>query len=540
MGCLASKRDINDIHSNVFSVLSVDEQGHRRVEGHIEVTDTCLVLFQKGRSPIRWPLKCLRRYGFETEVFSFESGRRCPTGPGIYAFRCNRAQQLFNVLQSHVQNPEVGVNPNGSGHDASLDRLQQQQRLLSNNTSLSSNVRLQNRPGFGSTLTEGGGRRIAAGRTAGRDSRSVDSLNEESLRRDYGDDDAEDQQPDQEGASNDADEVVAAADFLVVTSPTASLGHLYQNINPAAVAAVHPTSGPLPDDPVAHHRGPPPNPCLRSASQDLFDVNFLPATTPGMAADPGIPASLGNLSSRRGAVPPALNLSSFSGAAPGTLVSREYQNVSMMDPSSGCPWTDGGEPVLPPKPTRHASGASIPVTPGNSLYPVSSPPFSGGVESISQAWANGDTARVPSIPDADTTKRLLNYAQLDLNQRSGPGDPPRSYSDHPAGHQGQVPCSSSHKASNNEEDDLELVEEYATIDFDRTKALTNTARLQNQRQLDSPSPDVTTPASAFSITKRTKLHSLALTDFTSAVSVGAQSIIGVGSISLKRSSVISN
>ena len=40
-------------------------------------------------------------------VFSFESGRRCPTGPGIYAFRCTRAQNLFNLLQSRVRNPYI-------------------------------------------------------------------------------------------------------------------------------------------------------------------------------------------------------------------------------------------------------------------------------------------------------------------------------------------------------------------------------------------------------------------------------------------------
>ena len=38
---------------------------------------------------------------------SFESGRRCPTGPGIYAFRCSRAQNLFNLLQSRVRNPFI-------------------------------------------------------------------------------------------------------------------------------------------------------------------------------------------------------------------------------------------------------------------------------------------------------------------------------------------------------------------------------------------------------------------------------------------------
>ena len=34
-----------------------------------------------------WPLKSLRRYGADDDVFSFESGRRCPMGEGIFAFK---------------------------------------------------------------------------------------------------------------------------------------------------------------------------------------------------------------------------------------------------------------------------------------------------------------------------------------------------------------------------------------------------------------------------------------------------------------------
>ena len=42
-----------------------------------------------------------------TFLYSFEAGRRCPTGPGIYAFRCSRAENLFNLLQSRVRNPYI-------------------------------------------------------------------------------------------------------------------------------------------------------------------------------------------------------------------------------------------------------------------------------------------------------------------------------------------------------------------------------------------------------------------------------------------------
>lgn len=69
----------------------------------MEITITDLILHRKGREPTYWPLKCLRRYGYDSDMFSFESGRRCTTGEGIYAFRCKRADLLFQRLQDYLQ-----------------------------------------------------------------------------------------------------------------------------------------------------------------------------------------------------------------------------------------------------------------------------------------------------------------------------------------------------------------------------------------------------------------------------------------------------
>ena len=87
----------------VFRVANVDDRGTEINYGDIEVTNTDIMLHQRDRNPICWPLRSLRRYGFDSELFSFECGRRCPTGPGIYAFRCAQAEQLFNVLQEAIQ-----------------------------------------------------------------------------------------------------------------------------------------------------------------------------------------------------------------------------------------------------------------------------------------------------------------------------------------------------------------------------------------------------------------------------------------------------
>ena len=80
-------------------------QGNPTYEGHIKVTQTTLELFKRGSPPISWPLKSIRRYGKDADArcFTFESGRRCPTGPGVYVFRCSRTQQLFERVQCYVR-----------------------------------------------------------------------------------------------------------------------------------------------------------------------------------------------------------------------------------------------------------------------------------------------------------------------------------------------------------------------------------------------------------------------------------------------------
>lgn len=40
----------------------------------------------------------LRSYGHDKDIFSFECGRRCPTGEGVYVFKCSKAEQLFRTL----------------------------------------------------------------------------------------------------------------------------------------------------------------------------------------------------------------------------------------------------------------------------------------------------------------------------------------------------------------------------------------------------------------------------------------------------------
>ena len=114
MGCHFSKNFDREANTRVFRVHNVNDLGAEISPGKIEVTDTDLIFYQRGREPVRWPLPCLRRYGFDEELFSFESGRRCPTGSGIYAFKCRRAEELFNLVQEAINNAGAHAHVRGS------------------------------------------------------------------------------------------------------------------------------------------------------------------------------------------------------------------------------------------------------------------------------------------------------------------------------------------------------------------------------------------------------------------------------------------
>jgi len=102
MGCLLGKQDINDIHPDIFSVHNIDHEGRCTTTGNIKITNNTLELIRAGVPTMIWPLKSLRQYGHDDDIFTFESGRRGPQGPGVYSFRCSRAKQLFELVQTNV------------------------------------------------------------------------------------------------------------------------------------------------------------------------------------------------------------------------------------------------------------------------------------------------------------------------------------------------------------------------------------------------------------------------------------------------------
>lgn len=79
-------------------VINVDDDGNELGSGVMELTDAELVLHTHRRDDVRWPYLCLRRYGYDSNLFSFESGRRCQTGQGT----CDDITIWFIIFGSGV------------------------------------------------------------------------------------------------------------------------------------------------------------------------------------------------------------------------------------------------------------------------------------------------------------------------------------------------------------------------------------------------------------------------------------------------------
>ncbi|CAI9559188.1 unnamed protein product, partial [Staurois parvus] len=107
--CCSCREGLPDNHPTKFKVTNVDDEGTELGSGIMELTQTELVLHTRKRDAVRWPYLCLRRYGYDSNLFSFESGRRCQTGQGIFAFKCTRAEEIFNLLQELMQRNSISV-----------------------------------------------------------------------------------------------------------------------------------------------------------------------------------------------------------------------------------------------------------------------------------------------------------------------------------------------------------------------------------------------------------------------------------------------
>lgn len=96
---------------NIFLVKNINEDKRLVQKGHLEVSITELIYTDlNSNDRWNWPLRYLRKYGCDGEVFSFEAGRKCPGGEGLYAFSSKRASKIFELVARNINQGEQQQN----------------------------------------------------------------------------------------------------------------------------------------------------------------------------------------------------------------------------------------------------------------------------------------------------------------------------------------------------------------------------------------------------------------------------------------------
>ncbi len=85
----------------------MDDEGNELGSGTMELTQTELILHTRKRDAIRWPYLCLRRYGYDSNLFSFESGRRCQTGQGMMILTSTLCRCKTKLCVKQISKPSV-------------------------------------------------------------------------------------------------------------------------------------------------------------------------------------------------------------------------------------------------------------------------------------------------------------------------------------------------------------------------------------------------------------------------------------------------
>ncbi|XP_064397257.1 uncharacterized protein LOC135344092 [Halichondria panicea] len=148
---LRRARSAMDLNRNLFEVVNISDDLKEVGKGTLEVTQLDLIYIDHiTEEKWRWPLRYLRRYGCDGHVFSFEAGRRCPGGEGLYAFSCPRAADIHEAIILSVSGPKKTTDMFSSNLSLVDSALTQQRRANSRARRGSDN--LQPRRGYNDPL----------------------------------------------------------------------------------------------------------------------------------------------------------------------------------------------------------------------------------------------------------------------------------------------------------------------------------------------------------------------------------------------------
>ncbi|XP_067851968.1 docking protein 3-like [Heptranchias perlo] len=99
----------------------------------------------------KWPYQYLRRYGNDQTTFTFEAGRRCDSGEGIFTFNTKEVGEVFHFIDTAVKElksnkKQQRLSSNSVGFESSTSFIQQQPCALPSQESLNEKSQGQRSP----------------------------------------------------------------------------------------------------------------------------------------------------------------------------------------------------------------------------------------------------------------------------------------------------------------------------------------------------------------------------------------------------------
>ncbi|XP_048399496.1 uncharacterized protein LOC125458335 isoform X2 [Stegostoma tigrinum] len=97
---------------NQFTVTVQKTEASMRCELHgtyvlIPGKDSLILKDPRTKQDVyKWPYNYLRRYGIDQATFTFEAGRRCDSGQGLFLFETKAVKEIFHIIDAAVKEKE--------------------------------------------------------------------------------------------------------------------------------------------------------------------------------------------------------------------------------------------------------------------------------------------------------------------------------------------------------------------------------------------------------------------------------------------------